>query len=77
MYVIREDMEILCQKEVRKLREAYEEKFGEDFIPFNYRDFHWDGDKPAAAFYVEALREALEKEEPTQYEKDPFGFFGH
>ena len=70
-------MLILRTDEVSELLEAYEEKFGEDFVPFNYRDFHWDGDKPAAAFYVEALREALEKDEPTRYEKDPFGFFGH
>lgn len=77
MYIIREDMEVLRQKEVLEMRRAYKEKFHEDFVPFNYRDFHWEGDKPAAEFFVEALREALKKDKPTRYEKDPFGFFGH
>lgn len=77
MYIIRNDMLILRTDEVSELLEAYEEKFCEDFVPFNCRDFRWAGDKPAAAFYVETLREALEKNEPTRYKENPFEFFGH
>jgi len=76
MYIIRRDMEILRKKEVRELLEAYDRKFHEEFVPFNYGDFHSTDEQPAAAFYVEALREALEKDEPTRY-GDPFEFFGH
>lgn len=77
MYVVREDMEILCRQETFDLRTAYREKFHEDFRPFNYGDFCGDGSQPAAAIYVEALREALKKDEPTRYEGDPWEFFGH
>ena len=77
MYVIREDMDILRRKETLNLRIAYREKFHEDFRPFNYGDFRGDGSQPAAAIYVQALREALKKDEPTRYEGDPWEFFGH
>ena len=77
MIIARTDLMILRQKEVRELRGAYRKKFHEDFVPFNYGDFEWDGDKPAAAFFVEALREALQKDEPTRYKGDPWEPFGH
>lgn len=77
MYIARRDMEILCKEDTFDLLTAYREKFHEDFRPFNYGDFRGDGSQPAAAIYVEALREALKKDEPTRYEGDPWEFFGH
>lgn len=77
MIIARTDLMILRQKEVRELRGAYRKKFHEDFRVFNYGDFRGTDSKPAAAFYVEALREALQKDEPTRYEGDPWEPFGH
>ena len=76
MYVNEEDMEVLCRQETIDLRIAYEEKFHEDFVPFNYGSFRPTEDRTAAEFYVDALKEALQKDEPTRYPK-PFAFFGH
>ena len=69
MYVIRADMKILCSDEVMDMRQKYYEKFGEDFISFNYVDFPGiKGGQRPAEMYREALREALAKEEPTRIE---------
>ena len=76
MYVNKEDMEVLCRQETIDLRIAYEEKFHEEFVPFNYGSFRPTEDRTAAEFYVDALKEALQKDEPTRYPK-PFAFFGH
>ena len=77
MYVIREDAKILNSDEVGKLLKEYYEKFGEQFVRFNYTDFKWDGDTPAAVAYLEALREAVKKDTPTHFSKNPYEFFGH
>lgn len=76
MYVNKEDMEVLRRQETFDLLEAYEEKFHEEFVPFNYGSFRPTEDRTAAEFYVDALKEALQKDEPTRYPK-PFAFFGH
>ena len=76
MCINEEDMEVLCRKETRYLLEAYEEKFHEDFVPFHYGSFRSTEDRTAAEFYVDALKEALQKDEPTRY-PNPFAFFGH
>ena len=76
MYVNKKDMEVLCRQETIDLRIAYEEKFHEDFVPFHYGTFRSTEDRTAAEFYVDALKEALQKDEPTRY-PDPFAFFGH
>lgn len=69
MYVIRADAEILCSKEVMGMRGAYYEKYGEDFILFNYVDFPGiKGKQRPAEMYREALIEALKKDKPTRIE---------
>ena len=45
-------------------------------MPFHYGSFRPTEDRTAADFYVDALKEALQKDEPTRY-PDPFAFFGH
>ena len=77
MYIIREDMEILKSDEIKKLLKEYYEKFGEQFVYFNYTDFQGDGQKRAAEFYLEALREAVKKGTPTHFSQNPYEFFGH
>jgi len=79
MYVIRADADILCTDEVRELKRKYREKFGEQFICFNYADFQ--GERgivgSAAQQYKKALEEALEKDEPTHIESHRYDDFDH
>lgn len=58
------DYKLLRTTEVRKLKEAYREKHGEMFIPFNYADFRSTKDKLAAEVYIETLKKAIEMENP-------------
>lgn len=64
MYIARDDMEIL--ETTMDLRQAYYEKFGEDFAMFNYETFPGTEYKRPAAQYKEMLEEALAKDEPTR-----------
>lgn len=66
MYVVREDMKILCSDEVMGLRKQYTQKFGEHFLAFNYVDFPSSGTKIAGEVYRDALREAVARDEPTR-----------
>ncbi len=69
MYVIKEDAAIVNTSEIRHMLEQYAEKFGEDFILFNYVDFPGiKGKQRPAEMYREALINALEKDEPTRIE---------
>lgn len=77
MYVIRKDAEILCSDEVMDMRQAYREKFGEDFIYFNYIDFPGTKTIRPAEQYRETLREALTKDEPTQIESHRYDIIDH
>jgi len=79
MYVIRADGLILCSDEVVNMLKAYHEKFGEQFICFNYADFQ--GERgiagSAAQQYKKALEEALEKDEPSHIESHRYDDFDH
>ncbi len=79
MYVIREDMLIVNTDEVRHMLEQYAEKFGEDFISFNYADFQGIRGVPGSAGqqYKDALEEALKKDEPTRIESHRYDDFDH
>ncbi len=77
MYVIKADALIVNTREVRHMMEQYAEKFGEDFISFNYADFQTIGDKPAGLVYKEALEEALKKDEPTRIESHRYDTMDH
>lgn len=70
MYVIKEDAAIINTSEIRHMLEQYAEKFGEDFILFNYVDFQGISGVAGSAGrqYKEALIEALKKDEPTRIE---------
>ncbi len=50
MYVILEDAKILNSDEVGKLLKEYYEKFGEQFVRFNYTDFQGDGKNERRSF---------------------------
>lgn len=76
VFVNEKDAEVLCKQETIDLRIAYEGKFHEEFVPFHYGTFRSTEDRTAAEFYVDALKEALQKDEPTRY-PNPFAFFGH
>lgn len=64
MYVIREDMKILCSKEVQDMLDEYEARFNERFIAFNYADFKDKDGKIAAEVYKEKIAQALKDNKP-------------
>lgn len=77
MYVAPRDSTILRSDEVYNLKKEYREKFGEGFIPFNYSDFQGTEDIPAAQFYLETLRKAVEADEPYRIVSRRYDFFDH
>lgn len=79
MYVVKEDALIVNTKEVRQMLEQYTEKFGEDFILFNYADFQGIRGVAGSAGrqYKEALKEALKKGKPTRIESHRYDDFDH
>lgn len=77
MFVAYVDAKFIKAAHASDLRRQYEEKFGERFIEFNYGDFHRHGEKCAAQVYIEALKEALEKDEPTRIESHRYDTFDH
>lgn len=64
MYVVREDAEILWSDEVMDMRQEYEDRFGEEFIWFNYVDFPGTETMRPAEMYREILRKALRENKP-------------
>lgn len=60
MIIAPADFEILRSDEVMDMCRAYEKKFGERFISFNYRNF-WTAEE-----YRDLLRKALRCNEPTR-----------
>lgn len=77
MYVVREDMLILRSDEVMGLRAQYAEKFGEEFLCFNYADFPGSDTQIAAEMYREALRKAVARDEPTHIVSHRYDDFDH
>lgn len=77
MYVVREDVKIIKTREVRDMLREYEKRFGERFIAFNYGDFHWEGDKPAAQVYKETLAKALADSKPYHIVSHRYDEFDH
>ena len=77
MYVVREDMKILCSDEVMGLQHHYEEKFGERFLAFNYADFPSSGTKIAGEVYRDALRDAVARDKPTHIVSHRYDEFDH
>lgn len=77
MYVTPRDSEILRSEEAYRLKKRYREKFGEGFIPFSYADFQGTEDTPAAQFYLDALREAVQADEPFHIVSQSYDFFDH
>ena len=77
MYIIPSDARIICSDEVRELEDEYERKFGEFFLAFNYVDFPSKDGKCAAEVYKEALRKAVERDEPTRIVSHRFDTIEH
>lgn len=71
------DWEILRSKDMHALQKQYLDKFQERFIGFNYADFPGTETKLSAEQYMEALKEALEKDEPTRIESHRYDDFDH
>lgn len=77
MYVARADMKILCSDEVMDMRQEYEDRFGEDFIMFNYADFPGSETQLAAEMYRETLRKALADNKPYHIVSRRYEVFDH
>ena len=66
MYIIPDDMQILCSDEVMDMQRQYHKKFGEIFLCFNYADFPGSKTQLAAEMYRDALRKAVADDKPHQ-----------
>ncbi len=77
MYVARVDARIVNSPEVWGLCDAYEAKFGERFIEFNYADFPGTKEKCAGQMYKEALEKALQADQPTRIQSRRYTDFDH
>lgn len=77
MYVARIDSKYIREHDVRKLKNAYEAKFGERFIEFNYADFPGTKEKCAGQMYKEALEKALQADQPTRIQSRRYTDFDH
>lgn len=64
MIVGQKDSAILRSDEVMGMQYEYMDKFGEQFIPFNYVDFPGSETQCAAEMYRETLRKALQDNKP-------------
>ena len=77
MVIARRDSDILRSKEIFQLYNAYQEKFSEQFVCFNYSDFHGTETIPAAQIYLETLREAVKAEKPYRIVSHRYDEFDH
>ncbi len=77
MYIAPVDSPIILGKERWDLASMYEDKFGEQFIQFNYADFQRQGDKCAGEVYMEALRKAVQADKPTRIVSHRYDFIDH
>ena len=71
------DSGILRSDEIFRLYDEYREKFGEEFIYFNYADFHRTGEKCAAQVYLETLKEAVKADKPYHIVSHRYDDFDH
>jgi hypothetical protein len=71
------DSGILRSDEIFRLYDEYREKFGEEFICFNYADFHRMGEKCAAQVYLETLKEAVKADKPYHIVSHRYDDFDH
>ncbi len=77
MYITPVDSPFILSKERRDLFGAYEEKFSEQFIQFNYADFLPKDGKCPGEVYMEALRKAVEADEPTRIVSHRYDVIDH
>jgi len=77
MYIAPIDSKALFCQERWDLMDAYDAKFGEQFIQFNYADFQRQGDKCAGEVYMEALRKAVQADKPTHIVSHRYDFIDH
>lgn len=75
MYIAPVDSKVLFCEERVDLMDAYETKFGEPFIQFNYVDFQRQGEKCSGEVYMEALRKAVQADEPTHIVSHRYSLF--
>ena len=68
MYIIKEDLDILCSNEIRCKKKEYHNRFDEIFPPFNYDDFCGTEAVRSIDVYLNALETALKTGKP--YRKD-------
>ena len=66
MYIIPEDMQILCSDEVMDMQRQYHKKFGEIFLCFNYADFPGSMKHQSADNSRDALSKAVAVDMPHQ-----------
>ena len=75
MYVTKDDMDYI--KKSAHLLDAYEKKFGERFIAFNYADFLATKEKCAGQIYKETLEKALLDDKPYHIASHRYDVFDH
>lgn len=77
MYVTREDMMVLKEREVYDMLMEYRQRFHEEFIAFNYADFQDKDGKIAAQVYKETLAKALADDKPYHIVSHRYDFCDH
>ena len=77
MYIADVDQKLLFTKEHLNMQNEYKQRFGEQFISFNYADFRRQGEKCAAQVYLETLKRALEENKPYHIQSHRYDVFDH
>lgn len=74
MTIAKEDMIILRSSEIYELYDKYRQKFGEEFMGFDYADFPGTPDKSAGQMYKETLEKALQDDKPYHIKSRRYEF---